>query len=186
MSEDLVRRARDGDADAFADLVLPRFASLYGLARVVAGDHHVAQDALQDALTRAWIELPRLRQPAAFDAWLRRLVINACRSEWRRRRRKPTERLDAIGEPAVESDPVRDVELRDELHRGLSLLTPDERAALALRYYADLSTEIGAAVMGVGSATYRSRVHRAVRALKRALDADRAAPPSESGSVHEV
>ncbi|MDQ2689939.1 MAG: hypothetical protein M3Y29_06670, partial [Chloroflexota bacterium] len=77
MHEELVRRARDGDHGAFDALVRPQIERLYGLAGLLLSDRTRAEDAVQEALLRAWRDLPKLREAGKFGAWLRRLVVNA-------------------------------------------------------------------------------------------------------------
>jgi RNA polymerase sigma-70 factor (ECF subfamily) len=74
----LVERARGGDHDAFTALVDQTIARLDAAARLVLRDRELARDAVQEALIRAWRDLPGLRDPERFDAWLHRLAVNAC------------------------------------------------------------------------------------------------------------
>lgn len=169
----LVRRARRGDHDAFSALVRPLIPRLYGLAGLVTGDSAAVEDVTQDALVRAWRDLPALRDPGRFEAWLRRLVVNAAHDEGRRRRR----RGDVISiawapEPAV-MDGLENLARRDELAAAFRTLSPDDRSALALRYYLDLSTAEAARTLGVGEVAFRSRLHRALRRLGDAIGRDR-------------
>jgi RNA polymerase sigma-70 factor (ECF subfamily) len=84
----LVERARGGDHDAFTQLVDKAIARLDAAARPVLRDPELARDAVQEALIRAWRDLPGLRDPDRFDVWLHRLTINACLDFTRRRRRR--------------------------------------------------------------------------------------------------
>ena len=87
MERDLVERARQGDHDAFAVLAGAAISRLDGAAWLILRDPEQAKDAVQNALVRAWRDLPTLRDPDRFDAWLNRLVVNACIDEARRLRR---------------------------------------------------------------------------------------------------
>ena len=89
---ELVERAKRGDHDAFADLVHPALARLDAAARLILRDPELARDAVQEALIRAWRDLPGLRDPDRFDAWLRRLTVNACLDLLARRRRRRPDR----------------------------------------------------------------------------------------------
>jgi RNA polymerase sigma-70 factor (ECF subfamily) len=84
--DDLVVRAREGDREAFAALVHATSDRMYAIATRILRDADLAEDALQSALVTAWRQLPTLRDPARFEAWLRRLLVHACYAEARRRR----------------------------------------------------------------------------------------------------
>jgi RNA polymerase sigma-70 factor (ECF subfamily) len=78
MRDELVARAMRGDREAFTSLARDSADRCYGLAYRILRDPHRAQDAAQRALIGAWRDLPALREPARFDAWLAKLVVNAC------------------------------------------------------------------------------------------------------------
>jgi DNA-directed RNA polymerase specialized sigma24 family protein len=86
MQQDLVERARRGDHDAFAVLAAAAIIRLDAAARLILRDPDQAKDAVQETLVRAWRDLPTLRSPARFDAWLHRLLYRACIDEARRLR----------------------------------------------------------------------------------------------------
>jgi RNA polymerase sigma-70 factor (ECF subfamily) len=169
---ELVRRAREGDHDAFASLVRPEIHRLYGLAGLLLHDSARAEDAVQEALLKAWRDLPSLRDVDRFGPWLRRLVVNASYDEGRRlgRRRREVE-LQPQHDANAASD-LDSVLHRDELIRGFRRLKPEERTVIALRFYLDLSTADAAATLGIRDVSYRSKLHRAIRALGAALAAD--------------
>lgn len=87
MSRDLVERAMRGDKDAFGILASRALDRLVGAAGLILGDADAAQDAAQDALVRAWRDLPGLRDPERFDGWLHRILVHACGDQIRVRRR---------------------------------------------------------------------------------------------------
>lgn len=87
MREQLVERARSGDQAAFSTLAADAVDGCYRLAYRILRDPHRAQDATQQALLGAWRDLPMLRDPRRFDAWLHRLVVHACYTEARSDRR---------------------------------------------------------------------------------------------------
>ena len=87
----LVEQAREGDHDAFAVLAGAAIARLDAAARLILRDPELARDAVQDGLVRAWRNLPSLRDPDRFDAWVHRLVVNACLDTMRRKRRRALE-----------------------------------------------------------------------------------------------
>ena len=101
---DAVERARTGDRAAFEVLVRSRVDRLHRTACAILGNEADAYDATQDAFLSAWQQLPRLRDVDAFDAWLTRIIVNACRMRLRARRAvrevQPIE-PDGVGDPSV-------------------------------------------------------------------------------------
>ncbi|MFL5681792.1 MAG: RNA polymerase sigma factor, partial [Chloroflexota bacterium] len=131
MTRDLVERARKGDHDAFAELAGAAISRLDATAWLMLRDADRATDAVQNALVRAWRDLPTLRDPDRFDAWLRRLVVNACIDEIRRTRRSRFD-LDVndISEIPFVADASSAIADRDQLERAFVRLDPDERAVI--------------------------------------------------------
>ena len=78
---ELIRQARHGDRAAFDALAAGIVDRLYAVARLILRDADRAEDATQETLVRCWRDLPSLRDPARFDAWLHRLLLNAVRDE---------------------------------------------------------------------------------------------------------
>ncbi len=98
---ELVKRARGGDHDAFAVLAGAALARLDAAARLIVRDTELARDAVQDAMLKAWRDLPTLREPERFDAWLHRLTMRACIDAARRQRRHVVEvALTPFGDPS--------------------------------------------------------------------------------------
>ena len=89
MRRDLVEAARRGDHEAFEVLAAATGDRLYAVARLILRSSDLAEDAMQEALVHAWQQLPSLRDPDRFDAWLYRLVVNACADQGRQQRRWP-------------------------------------------------------------------------------------------------
>jgi RNA polymerase sigma-70 factor, ECF subfamily len=170
---DLVVRAREGDRDAFSELVARSIGRLTAAARMILRDEFAAQDAVQEAFIEAWRSLPGLREPDSFDAWMRRLLVRACfRGVDRNKRVKAIEIPFAPGhEPAI-SGVERDLDLHDQLERGLARLPAELRAVVVLVYYLDLPLADAAQAMGVPLGTTKSRLHRATQGLRAAIDAD--------------
>lgn len=171
MQHELVERARKGDHDAFAILVHERMGRLYGTAGLILGGRAAAEDAVQDALLRAWRDLPRLRDPDRFDGWLRRLLVNACHDQGRRQRSRPETPL-LVEDPPAAGDPYARIANADELERAFRVLSLEDRAVVVLRHYLDLSTADAAAALGMREGTLKSKLHRALRSLAAALDAE--------------
>jgi RNA polymerase sigma-70 factor (ECF subfamily) len=172
MDRDLVEQARRGDREAFDILARTRGDRLFGIARRILRDIDLAEDAVQQALVIAWRELPRLRDPDRFDAWLQRTLVHACYAEARRKRLWLSNiRVLPVDGPAS-PDEISSVFVRDEVERGFRRLPPEQRAILVLHHYLGLGlNEIGE-VLAIPAGTARSRLHYAHRAMRAVLEAD--------------
>jgi RNA polymerase sigma-70 factor (ECF subfamily) len=172
MDRELVERARRGDHDAFAALARGSISRLDGAAWLVLRDTEQAKDAVQNTLIRAWRDLPTLRDPDKFDAWLHRLLVRACIDEARRlgRHRMDVE-LTALEVPTSEHAESTLAD-RDQLERGFIRLDPEMRAVIVLHHYLDLPLPTVADTLGIPLGTAKSRLHRALGLLRAALDAD--------------
>src|SRR6478672_7498442 len=172
VDRDLVEAARNGDREAYVDLIRVRTDRLFAIAQRILRDIDRAEDALQDALVIAWRDLKGLRDPDRFDAWLQRLLINVCISQaTRERRRAANLRVLPIDGPAA-PDELISVADRDPLDRGFPRLAPDQRAILVLHHYLGYAPSEIAETLGIPAGTARSRLHHAHRAMRAALDAD--------------
>jgi RNA polymerase sigma-70 factor, ECF subfamily len=171
MQAELVERARRGDQEAFGSLAAASVDRCYALAYRILRDPHRAQDATQQALLGAWRDLPRLREPELFDAWLRRLVVNACYAEARGERRHAARvRIMSLDTP-TDPDVARSVAARDELEHAFRRLTPEHRAVVVLHHHLGYPLTEIAETLGIPVGTARSRLHYAVRQLRAVLDA---------------
>ena len=166
MQRDLVERARDGDHDAFAALASAAISRLDGAAWLILRDVDQAKDAVQDALVRAWRDLPGLREPDRFDAWLHRLTVNACLDLLRRRRRRATEIQIEDLDLAGPSDPAAGIADRDALDQALARLDVDARAVVVLHYYLGLPISAVAVALGIPAGTVKSRLNRSLTSMR--------------------
>lgn len=172
MDNDLIERAQRGDRDAFAILARTHGDRLMAIAHRILRDFGRAEDAVQQTLVIAWRELPGLRDPDRFDAWLQRLLVNACYAEARRWRTwSANVRLLAIDGPAG-PDEALEVDDRDRIERGFRRLPPDQRAILVFTHYLGLAPAEIAERLGIPVGTARSRLHYAHRAMRAAIEAD--------------
>jgi len=173
MQQELVRRAQQGDRDAFGTLVRGAIGRLYASARLIVRDAELAEDAVQDALIEAWRDIPGLRDPDRLDAWLHRLLVRSCYRTLRSsRRRHVTEIPLAFDHDVASPDGLEVIGTRDQLERAFARLPVDHRAVLVLTYYADLSLVDVSAALGIPIGTTKSRLNRATSAVRAALDAD--------------
>jgi RNA polymerase sigma-70 factor (sigma-E family) len=162
-------RTRVDDPD-FDSWVAARGPGLLRLAYVLTGNATDAEDVVQDALSRAlprWSRIARVEDP---DAYVRRMVVNAHVSGWRkfRRREVPVESVRDGVAPAGTSS-----EERDRMWRACQALPPDQRTAVVLRFYEDLDYAEIADLTGVREGSVRSRVSRGIAALRHELGDDR-------------
>ena len=173
MKRDLVERARKGDHDAFAELAGAAISRLDATAWLMLRDADRATDAVQNALVRAWRDLPTLRDPDRFDAWLHRLLVNACIDEIRRARRHHLDiDITDLSNPPAIADAASAIADRDQLERAFSRLEPEERAVIVLHHYLDLPLPEVAATLGIPLGTTKSRLYRGLKEMRAALDAD--------------
>jgi len=173
---DLVIRARSGDPEAFEALIRAAGDHLLAVARKILRDPDAAEDALQQAVIRAWRRLPQLRDPDRFDAWLYRILVMSCYAEANRARRYRGD-VRAIDAVPMERDFATRIADREALERAFVALTPSHRAVIVLHYFAGLPLNEIARIVGVSHGTARSRLHYALQALRSALEAlDRADP----------
>ena len=162
-------RGRVDTTPDFDDWVAARGPALLRLAYVLTGNQVDAEDAVQDALSRALPRWARICEADDVDAYVRRMVVNANVSRWRkfRRRETPTavqhDRVAPSGMPAEE---------RDALWRACQALPPDQRTAVVLRFYEDLDYAEIAALTGVREGSVRSRVSRGIATLRLELGED--------------
>src|SRR6478752_5558465 len=182
MVRDLVVRAQSGDQEAFAALVQMTSDRLYALAARILRDNDLAEDALQGALVSVWRQLPTLRDPDRFEAWVRRVLVHACYAEARRRRSWAANiRVLPVDGPAA-PDALISIDDRDALDRAFRRLTIEQRAVFVLHHHLCLQLTEIADTLGIPAGTARSRLHYATRALRAAVEAD-ATPVAHEGRM---
>jgi RNA polymerase sigma-70 factor (ECF subfamily) len=161
--EKLLAAARTGDQASFERLIGPHIAVGYRLAAAILGETGQAEDAVQEATLRAWRSIGQLRSSAQAKAWFLSIVANRSRSirgtRWWSVIRLP-EIMMRLPSPADAAD------RREDLSRALGRLSPEERAAVFLRFYEDMNShEVGEA-LGITATAARSRIHRALQRLR--------------------
>ncbi|MGH3716716.1 MAG: RNA polymerase sigma factor [Micromonosporaceae bacterium] len=164
-------RVRDGDRDAYAELVHRHAAAAHRTA-VLLGAGADADDVVQDALVKAYRALGRFRDGAAFRPWLLRIVANETRNLHRSARRR-TGRESVVGVLAEGADPASaalSTERRAELVAALRRLSEPYRLVVTCRYLLDLDEADTAVVLGWPRGTVKSRLHRALRQLQQLVD----------------
>jgi RNA polymerase sigma-70 factor (ECF subfamily) len=170
---DLVRRAAQGDALAFERLLATRADQAFRIARAMLGDESDARDATQETFVSAWRELPRLHDPERFDAWLRRILVNACRAQMRVRKQVREISLDIIVDHTTPGPGLSEqLGATDLLARAFERLDANKRALLVLHHLDRASVADIGASLGIPTGTVKWRLHDAREALQRALLAE--------------
>lgn len=162
--DDLIRRAKAGDRQAFDDLISPLMTQAFRLAYGILFDRGAAEDAVQEAALRSWRKLANLRLGTEMRPWFLAIVVNQCR--------------DVIGGRwwsviRLPSTPLKDaasyedsVEVGADLRAALRRLPFNQREVLVLRFYGDLTVEHIAAMVGVPAGTVKSRLNRGLAAMR--------------------
>lgn len=153
----------------FKGLAESHLEECYGLANAILADPAEARDAVHDAFINAWQHFDSLRDPARFEWWFKRIVVNVCRNRLRTRRRRPTS--DLADQPNLRTpDAFATLDDRLQLEQAIAGLRADDRILLALRYYHDLRLDDIAAVLDIPLGTVKSRLARAHARLRTALE----------------
>jgi RNA polymerase sigma-70 factor (ECF subfamily) len=168
---ELVALARGGDRDAYDVLVADVIDHLYRIARLILRDYDSAEEAVQEALVRCWRDLPRLREPNRFDAWLNRILLHAINDEVRSRSRFRAHVARLRLEP-VQLDDSNALADRDEIARVFDRMSIEHRTVVVLHHYLGLTIDEAATAIGIPIGTAKSRLHYATDAMRAALDAD--------------
>lgn len=159
--EQVVRRLRAGEREAFADLMALTEARVLALAWRILGDRHLAEDAAQETYLRVFRSLDSYRLGERFEAWLVRIAVHVCYDLARKRGPRPVEvaSLEALPGEAAEAEAAILLDQRRALiRRALATLPPGERIALVLRDLEGLTSEEVARILGLRPATVRSQV----------------------------
>ena len=184
MDEGLVVRAQGGDQAAFAMLAVEVGPRFHAIAYRILRDVALAEDAVQQALLDTWQDLPRLREPARFEAWSYRLLVRVCYAQARRVRRRLPEVELTDTDVGATCDVYADIADRDQLERGFLRLSVDQRTVVVLHHYLGLPVKEVADIVDAPIETVRTRLKRALAALRSALEADARAP--DPGIHNEV
>src|SRR3954465_14902175 len=166
VDRDLVEQARRGDREAFAVLVHQVSDSLYTVAQRILRDHGLAEDALQNALVLAWRRIPHLREPDRFEAWIHRILVNACYDESQRARPwVASVRVLPVDGPST-PDASAAFAGRDELEGAFPRLPVDQRAVFVLHHYLGLPLVEVAEILEIPEGPARARLHYSTPGLR--------------------
>jgi RNA polymerase sigma-70 factor (ECF subfamily) len=156
-------------AIAFRSLARQHLDASYRLANAILGNPAEAEDAVHDAFITAWRKWEDLRDPAKFDAWFKRIVVNTCRDRLRRRTRTATSDISEQGSLAT---PDHSVAVTDRvlLEQALSHLKPDDQVLIVLRYDHDLKLGDIAELLGIPTGTVKRRLNTAHKRLRSVME----------------
>ena len=175
--DQLIRRARAGDADAYGELVVPHRASALRVATVVLGTPDGADDVVQQAMERAWRSLSLFQHGRAFRPWLLRIVANTARNDRRSRGRRAHLAVRAAHASARDAVVSPEDVVVSELERrrvvaALNRWRAGDRLVVALRHFEQLSEREMAEVLDRPVGTVKSRLARAMGRLRTELERD--------------
>jgi RNA polymerase sigma-70 factor (sigma-E family) len=146
--------------------VLARQTHLRRVAYAICGDWHRADDLLQTAFVKLYVAWPRLREPAAAEAYARRILVRANVDESRRPWRREKAGLDGLDRAAPDDEAPEE---RSALVDALQQLPAMQRKVVVLRHMLDLSVAQTADELGIGEGTVKSHTSRGLAALEKAL-----------------
>jgi len=174
----LVERSRNGDHDAYAELVTRYQAIAARTAYVITGTAADAEDVAQDAFVKAYYALDRFRTGAPFRPWLLRIVANEAINRRKAAGRRPTVGLSVIedrasGDTALSPEASALArERREVVLEALRRMREEDRLVIAYRYFFELSEVEMADALGVARGTVKSRLSRAIVRLREAMEGD--------------
>lgn len=171
----LVAAAKEGDPEAFDELVRRTYVETYTLAVRLTGDEEDASDVVQEAYLRAFKGLKRFRGDARFSTWMYRITANCANNQLGKRNKHRHEELERDAHvrderPAIDPDLRLDRSvLRDELTEAIATLPEGLRAVVVLRDVYDLPHDAIAAELGISVSAAKVRLHRARKRLRQEL-----------------
>jgi len=159
-----IERCRAGDRDAFRRLYDAYKDRVYSFALyTLNGDAATAEDVAQEVFVRAFQNIGRFRGEAEFPTWLYRMAANACADEFRRRKRCAA--WEDLETSACAPSEFGRIELSAAIRAALADLSCEQRAAVLLKYFEDLSYEEMSTVLACSTGTIASRLNRGLRLL---------------------
>ncbi|MGN7453446.1 RNA polymerase sigma factor [Paenibacillus pasadenensis] len=171
----LAQSARQGDTEAFLELIQQLKGSLYRTARTILKGDEECADALQETILKAYQSIGSLKEPEHVRTWLYRILIHECTAIWRKKARQSLP--GTLPEQAAESSAYRDVELREAIDR----LEEPLRLVVLLVYREDLKIADAAAVLGISEGAAKMRLQRSKALLRKWLE-----PTWEGSGNHET
>lgn len=177
MESSLIKRATEGDNEAFESLMSAYERKVYALCLRMMGNRQDGEDAAQEAMVRIWQKLPQYRGEAAFSTWVYRVTASACTDAIRKRSLRAQPSLEAMREEGFEpqdgaptpQQALESAERREAMRRAIAGVPEQMRSVFLLRDVHGLSVEETARVLHVSSGTVKSRLSRAREKIAAAL-----------------
>ena len=171
---DLITKAKKGDMDAFESLVRKYQKTVYVLCRNIAGAHQTADDLSQDTFIKAYLALPHFIDGHAFFPWIRRIALNNCFNDLKKRKReRPLAEEERVARHNFLSSPnesppdsVQREEMERKFKKAFRALPPDQKVIFSLRAFENLSYQEIAQALHIPTGTVMSRLNRARKKLK--------------------
>ncbi len=165
MPDFVARSAGSNEPPRFEGLIEPHLGEAFALAQALSTDRGAAQDAVQNAAFKAWRRMPQLRDEASARSWFLAIVVNECRSSWRKRKAAPAD-IDALSGPI--NWPLG-VDQGLDVRSAMQQLKRDDRVVLSLRFLMDMSVEETATVLGISATAVKARTARAATRFRAVL-----------------
>jgi RNA polymerase sigma-70 factor, ECF subfamily len=153
--------------EQFGRLAAAELRASYQLATRILGNRGDAEDAVNEAVLKAWSSFDRLREIDSFRSWFMHIVVNQCRNQLRHN--KVLRMEPPVGDDHPAPDSLDGTSLRDVVARAIDCLGPDQRVAVVLRFWNDLPIDEIARIVGVPSGTIKGRLHTANQHIKTEL-----------------
>ena len=193
MDELLLRRAQNGDPEAFERLMEPLEQLVWRVCWHYTGNREAAEDCGQEAMIRIWKGLGNYRGECSFDSWVYRVAANCCMDWLRKKKRDKSVSVEPLREqgfdPADESPGTEEQAVakdeRQRLREAIAHLPEDQQEALILTQLEKVPYEEAAQALGVSEGTVKSRVNRAKARLKEIISAERELSPPGNVRINE-
>ena len=193
MDELLLRRAQNGDPEAFGRLMEPLEQLVWRVCWHYTGNRETAEDCGQEAMIRIWRNLANYRGECALESWVYRIAANCCMDWLRKKKRDRSVSVEPLREQGFDpadtspgtAEQVVAKDERQRLREAISLLPDEQREALILTQLEKVPYEEAARALGVSEGTVKSRVNRAKTRLKELLSEERELSPPGSVQKNE-
>ncbi|UCE98566.1 MAG: RNA polymerase sigma factor [Planctomycetota bacterium] len=173
--DSLAARLKAGDRAAAAELVDIYYERIYLFMRRLGHSRQVSEDLTQESFFQAWQHIGRLRSGKALNSWLYQIAANISRLHWRRHKGQKAVNIDGMDVPdssKAELDKVGHLEQLEKLKNGVANLPMNLKETVVLHYMQHLTIAEAAEAIGVREGTFKSRLSRALRALRKQIVAE--------------